>query len=211
MKQYKHIVIPISLLFYFFICISTLGQSYTSIDINYKGNAQYNQQNYTSALLYYNQAIQYDTNYTEAYINRADTKKELHDYKGSLIDYTKAIYLDTNNKYIYYKRGLTKQLIKDDSGAIIDLNKAIFLDPYYAKAYYARGIIRMHLKDNKNAIADFIIAIEKDNGYNLNIVDAYKNLADANKAIGDSSNYLHNLHIYQSLQNHSYHSYTNLY
>lgn len=49
-----------------------------------------------------------DTNYVDAYYNRANAKRELGLYKESIKDYDKAIYLNPNYSDAYNNRGLAK-------------------------------------------------------------------------------------------------------
>ena len=84
---------------------------------------------YNEKLNYYDKAINANSDFSDAYINRGLVKNELKDYDGSIEDYNRAIELDSRCSLAYNNRGYTKQKKGDFEGALKDYNKAILLNP----------------------------------------------------------------------------------
>ena len=71
-----------------------------------------------------NTAIEKDPNYTVAYYNRANSKRNLGDYRGALLDYNKVIENNPNDADAYHNRGLIKIELGDKESGCLDLSKA---------------------------------------------------------------------------------------
>ena len=104
-----------------------------------------------SAIKLYSQAIEYNPNYSDAYNNRGNLKKELGDIDGAMADYNKAIELDPNSDLCLSNRGNLKADIKDYSGAIADYDRAIELNSQNYTAYNNRGTVNKQLGKEKEA------------------------------------------------------------
>ena len=89
---------------------------------------------YQEAMDLYNQIIQLNPNYSNAYFNRGVAYDDLKEYKKAIADYTKAIELDPNYTYAYYNRGVAYYHLKEYENAILDYTKAIKLDPNFQLA-----------------------------------------------------------------------------
>nr|WP_242050583.1 tetratricopeptide repeat protein [Oculatella sp. FACHB-28] len=147
-----------------------------------RGNEKYDNGDYQGAIEDYNQAIQLDPSYAEAYYDRAWAKKDLGDNQGAIADYTKAIELKPDYVEAYYGRGIARYNLGDNQGAIADYTKAIELNPNYANAYYSRGNVKSSLGDNQGAIADYTKAIE----LNPNYANAYYSRGNVKSSLGDN-------------------------
>ncbi|MEI2583560.1 tetratricopeptide repeat protein [Scytonema sp. PRP1] len=89
------------------------------------GNGQY-----LGAVKDYNQAIQIDPNYTDAYIGRGDAHYFLKDYEAAIEDYTQVIRLVPDLADAYMIRAIARCELRDKQGAIKDNWEAAAL---YAK------------------------------------------------------------------------------
>jgi tetratricopeptide (TPR) repeat protein len=85
---------------------------------------------YLGAVKDYNQAIQIDPNYTDAYKGRGDAHYFLKDYRAAIEDYTQVIRLAPDLADAYMIRAIARCELTDKQGAIKDEQKAAIL---YAK------------------------------------------------------------------------------
>jgi tetratricopeptide (TPR) repeat protein len=105
----------------------------------------------------YNRAIQINSNYAAAYLNRGGLKYlNLNDTQGGLADLDRAIQINPNYAEAYFTRGAIEYVtLKDNRGALTDYNRAIQINPNYAAAYFARGGLKyVILKDPQGGLVD---------------------------------------------------------
>jgi tetratricopeptide (TPR) repeat protein len=113
-----------------------------------------------AALADFDQAIQIDGNYADAYEKRALVKRALADYNGSIADAEKLAELKPAYPDAYYFIGQTKSyFMKDYAGAARAYGQAINLKPDYARLYFLRANAEKQSNDNNDALADFNKAI----------------------------------------------------
>ncbi|OCR00319.1 hypothetical protein BCD67_25300 [Oscillatoriales cyanobacterium USR001] len=136
---------------------------------------------YQGAIAAYNQAIQLNPNYADAYLNRGVARSDLGDNQGAIADYNQALKIDPNSATAYYSRGVARSDLGDKQGAITDYNQALRIYPNFAIAYNNRGIARYQLGDNQGAIADYNQALQ----INPNFATAYFNRGVARYQLGD--------------------------
>ncbi len=103
-----------------------------------------------------NRATGIDSEFAEAYREKAVVFLEDFEFDESVINYTMAIELNPNYAQAYKGRGVVKKIMMDYHGAFEDLNKAIVLDSTIAGAFYYRGQIKIKLNDHEGARLDFI-------------------------------------------------------
>ena len=147
-----------------------------------RGNQQWERGDYRQAISFYEQAIQLNPNYAEAYNNRGAAKRNLGDNQGAIVDYDQAIQLNPNLAGSHYNRGSAKRNLRDYQGAIVDFNQAIQLDPNLALAYTYRGATKTDLGDNRGAIVDYNQAIQ----LNPNFAYSYYGRGIAKRKLGDN-------------------------
>ena len=131
----------------------------------YRGNAKYQSGEYKEGIEDYNQAIELNPQYAEAYNNRGNAKKRLGEYKEAIKDYNQAIELNPQYAKAYYNRGNAKKRLREYKEAIQDYSEAIELNPQYAKAYCNQGLVKDKLGDKTGAIKDYNQAIELNPQY----------------------------------------------
>jgi tetratricopeptide (TPR) repeat protein len=105
-------------------------------------------------------ALQIDTFYIEAYIERAAQRIFVQDYQGSYYDIQKAKQLDSNNAKIYFTLGDLYVNAAKFPEAIESFTRSIKLNPDYAEAYNNRGFSYYKLHDYANALKDCSKATE---------------------------------------------------
>lgn len=125
------------------------------------GHELYLQEDYKSAIDYYDKAIKENPKNAAAYHNRGLTYYSLGNEEGSedtklrekaIADYSKSIELDPGYIDAYYDRGIAyldyvhhynkpfdKETIKKYDNALADFNKALELDPGYIIAHAGKG------------------------------------------------------------------------
>jgi len=171
-----------SILVLMILLIPVLAIAQTTGDYSDKGAATFDKWRFERALIYFNNEVERDPNYHNAYGSRGVAKSGLGDHKGAIQDYNKAIELlgktnltDPLDKLVlsedYYNRGVAKYELGDYRGAIQDFNKAIELNPNNDAAYNNRGSVKGNLGDYRGAVQDSNKAIE----LNPNYADAYNN------------------------------------
>jgi tetratricopeptide (TPR) repeat protein len=104
---------------------------------------------YEKAIEYFNNAINIDRNYRQAYENRGWIKYRMEKYLSSLEDLSMALDLGAN-KWTYNQRGLVKIKLGTLEGAIKDFEKALEIDPEYTVAIENKRLAQKSL-DERNA------------------------------------------------------------
>jgi tetratricopeptide (TPR) repeat protein len=102
--------------------------------INYF-NLAYEEKNIDKQILFYTKAIELDSKFFEAYINRGVAFYDKGDSEKAISDYNKAIEFEHNDAIIYFNRGLAYGKKRDFDKAISDYNKAIELDNSFTLTY----------------------------------------------------------------------------
>jgi tetratricopeptide (TPR) repeat protein len=82
-------------------------------------------QPWRKAILYYTKAIQLDSEFTLAYLERATAYSGLKEYSQAIPDYDKVLELDKDNTIAYADRGLANLAIGRYMAATVDLGDAI--------------------------------------------------------------------------------------
>ncbi|MEG4633876.1 tetratricopeptide repeat-containing serine protease family protein [Microcoleus sp. AR_TQ3_B6] len=129
-----------------------------------RGLTRFDKGDLSGAVADFNQAIQTQSDYSEAYFYRALAYFDLKQMPKSIADYSKAIALNAGYVDAYYNRGLVLSAIGDKPGAIADYTQVIRLDRNFAAAYNNRGLALSDLGDQKGAIDDFNQALQINPG-----------------------------------------------
>jgi len=129
-----------------------------------RGLTRFDKGDLSGAVADFNQAIQTQSDYSEAYFYRALAYFDLKQMPKSIADYSKAIALNAGYVDAYYNRGLVLSVMGDKPGAIADYTQVIRLDRNFAAAYNNRGLALSDLGDQKGAIDDFNQALQINPG-----------------------------------------------
>ncbi|MEZ2239324.1 tetratricopeptide repeat protein [Microcoleus sp.] len=129
-----------------------------------RGLTRFDKGDLSGAVADFNQAIQTQSDYSEAYFYRGLAYSDLRQMPKSIADYSKAIALNAGYVDAYYNRGLVLSALGDKPGAIADYTQVIRLDRNFAAAYNNRGLALSELGDQKGAIDDFNQALQINPG-----------------------------------------------
>ena len=150
-------------------------------DFYIQGGDKYEKADYQGAIQAFNEAIQLNPNYSEAYNNRGNARFQSGDNEDAIADYNQALRINPNYADAYTNRGTIRSLLGDNQGAIADYNQALRINPNDAQAYNNRGVDRSKSGDNEGAVADFNEALRIDPNY-----EAYNNRGNARHDLGDN-------------------------
>ena len=141
----------------------------------------YKKGDYQNAIANYNQALQVNSSFAEAYSWRGAAYYAIGDNYKAIDDFNKGLGINPNNAIAHNNRGAVYADIGDKHSAINNFNQAIKLNPNYAKAYYNRGNTHSELGDKQGAIEDYTQAVN----INPNYAKAYYDRAVVRSTIGD--------------------------
>jgi excisionase family DNA binding protein len=110
----------------------------------------------------YDKAIKLDTNYIDAYKNRAAAYHSQGELDRAIQDYNHVITLAPEDAAAHSSRGTVRFDQGDEEGAFQDFDRAIALNPKYAGAYNNRGVARNKVGDVSGALQDYNQAIALD-------------------------------------------------
>ncbi len=144
--------------------------------------------NHTSAIVFYDQAINADSSYGVLFYHRGKSMAALGNYQAAIADFTQAITLDEEFARAYRERGIAYANLEDYAQALTDYTRAITLDADFIEAYYNRGVLHANLGQYQAAIADYTQVIALDSAHALaynNRGVAHERLRDYDSALAD--------------------------
>ncbi len=134
-----------------------------------RGNIYAEKKEYDRAAADYDQAIQANPKYAQAYYRRGIVWSNKKDYVRAVKDYDQAINLDPKYAEAHVGRGRILIERADYDRALADFDQAIAINPKYTFAYLQRGYAWFNKKDYARAIQAYDEAISIDPAY----ADAY--------------------------------------
>ncbi len=150
-------------------------------NIDFRGFTKEQFNSYESALKFFNQAININSNYIEAYFQRGLLQKKVFKYEEAIDNFTKVLEInpqfiealftrgeckielfdsDENDYFIHEANTKTIEEMRSWGDPLQDCNKAIEIDPNNADFYQRRGCWKQELEDYQGAIDDYKKAIE---------------------------------------------------
>ena len=155
--------------------LDSLDKEFLAIQKFAEGNKFYSVGDYQAAINLYNETLQLNPNFADAYNNLGVIYNQLKNYQVAIDNYTKALEINPNNALFYYNLGANYFSLKNYDAALQNYNKSIELDPNFAFAYNNRGNVYQNLNDFEKAMADFKKAIELETNY-ANNATVYNNI-----------------------------------
>jgi tetratricopeptide (TPR) repeat protein len=132
---------------------------------------------FDDAIKSYQNAIQINPNYAEAYYNMGIAYRNLDSYKLAIDCYSKALEINPKYANANYNLGNALKSIGDLKGAIQNYKKAIKNKPDFIDAHNNLGNALMDIGEHESAIEIYFKAIR----INQNYTDTFKNIAKALK------------------------------
>jgi tetratricopeptide (TPR) repeat protein len=161
-----------------------------AVDFENRGEAYEMKGDYARAIADFDQALQLDPGYVDAYIRRGNSYYSANDYFHAIADFDRALKLKPDSANAYLDRGIV-YLDKDDfDDAVADFSETIRLDPNSSAAYNNRCLARVnHGRDLDEALNDCNAAIRlQSNIYVLRIrAFVYYRLGRYDEAIADAT------------------------
>ena len=119
------------------------------------GSKYFEKGQWNKAIAEYNEAIELDPKYADAYFNRGNAYFNKGQYDQAIADYTEAIEINPRLAEAYANRGLAYAQGKGQfDQAISDFNKAIGINPRYAIAYNYRAVTYYYKGEDDKAWED---------------------------------------------------------
>jgi tetratricopeptide (TPR) repeat protein len=136
--------------------------------LNLRGAAYGQAGDFESALADFNAALAINSQFPQAYANRALVYVRLKKLREAVADYDRAIEIDPNYASAYVGRGNVHRLVKNHPMAIADFTRAIEIEPDPV-ALFNRGLSRQATGQHAQAIDDFDGAL----GFRADAPDVY--------------------------------------
>ncbi len=114
----------------------------------------------SKALQDFSKSVELNSNYIDAYVERARLSFRQLKFADAVSNYDRAILAEPNNPSLYEERGDNKICQGLTSQAMADFDKVIQLDPNNAYAYAQRGFTKLVAGNKSGAIADYNIAFD---------------------------------------------------
>jgi tetratricopeptide (TPR) repeat protein len=119
------------------------------------GVFEVSRKNFRQAVLFFDQALERDSGFLQAYENRGVAKYYLEEYGQALDDFNKALKINPEDYNTYGRRGWSKYHLNDLPGAISDFTKALEGVKDKGQYFNVRGESEYRLQDYHKAMADF--------------------------------------------------------
>jgi tetratricopeptide (TPR) repeat protein len=146
-------------------------QAQSAADAYDRGMLAVQKGDWNGAISQFDQAIQLNPHYDDAYYQRGYARQKKGDTDGAIADYNQALAVNANLDKAYTGRGFAKYLKGDLDGALTDYDQAIALNPHAVDAqigktnvFLSRGTVKLYKGDLDGAIADYNQAILRDGG-----------------------------------------------
>ncbi|MBX9252583.1 tetratricopeptide repeat protein [Desmonostoc muscorum CCALA 125] len=154
-------------------------------------NSYYKQNQYESAITYYNQALELNPYFVDSYFWRGISFYAIKDYPKAIKDFNTIIWINLNEYKAYNSRGLALFAIKNINEAIQDFTYSIsILTSHTALAYYYRGITYNAIGKNQQAIEEYTQSIKINCNFDMSYLErgiARSIIRDIQGAIDDYS------------------------
>ncbi|QIA08917.1 tetratricopeptide repeat protein [Draconibacterium halophilum] len=178
------------------------------------GEIKSKEKKYEEALEYFNNALDLNTNNSDAHHGKAHALMLLKKPNEAILHFNKAVELKPEKVEYLLSRGNASLTLNNEDKAMADFNRAIAIDKMNFMAYNNRGMLWRNKRNPEKALADFNRSIELNPESNVTYVNRgvvnaitknyEKALADFETSIqldaDDLSAYFAKAKVYQELQ-----------
>ena len=130
-----------------------------ALALNTRGVAHFELNDFSNALLDYQQAIRADSTLYQPYFNRARLYAAQGAFEKALTDFSTAARLAPDSAAIFLNRGFIFARQKQPQAALTDFDRAIGLSPRNAEAFFVRGNLLLEQQQYPAAIKDYEQAV----------------------------------------------------
>lgn len=162
---------------------TSAANSLSAVDWFQKGHNAVEREDYARGIIFYEKAIELDSNYTYAYNGLGIAYSKAGNENRAIQVYEKAIELNPNLAFVYSNLGNSYSAVGEIDKAIQTYERAIQVDPRYVLSYYNYGNVYLKTGENDKAIQLYKKTIELDPDYVL----AYINMGEAYEGKGDNA------------------------
>ena len=130
--------------------------------------------NQKDAIEQFTKAIELNPDYSQAYIARARSYKDINELQKAADDYKRALVFDSEESALYFDAAEVNYLLKNTQEALNLVNKSIAISPKYEEAYRLLSQIQLASEDFSDALlsADKALKLKDnpENNYNHGLV-----------------------------------------
>ncbi|MEH2399911.1 tetratricopeptide repeat protein [Nostoc sp.] len=170
---------------------SYTGNQFAKLVLEYfnLANSYYKQNQYESAVSYYNKVLELNPYFVDAYFGRGISFYVIKDYQKAIQDFNSIIFINPNEYKVYSNRGLALFAINNINEAIQDFTNSIsILTSHTALAYYYRGVTNNAVGKFQQAIEDYTQSITINPNFDMSYLErgiARSSIRDRQGAIND--------------------------
>lgn len=127
------------------------------------GQGFYGERDYDRAITQFTEAIRFNSEYVEAYIDRARAYLAKKEYELAIADYNEAIRVDPSNGTSFNGRCWVRAILgRDLLLALSDCSESLRLRPDSAETLDSRALVELKLGQLEKALADYHAALKID-------------------------------------------------
>ena len=108
----------------------------------------------------FDQAIEFDSEYFQGYLARAQTYVAFGALDRALVDYDEAIRIDGSSPFVLQRRGATLYSMGLPLKAILDYTKSFSIDDQNFKTYLLRAVAYRQIGETDEALSDLTLALQ---------------------------------------------------
>ncbi|MEH2268470.1 MAG: tetratricopeptide repeat protein [Nostoc sp.] len=167
------------------------GNQFTKLALEYfnLANSYYKQNQYESAVTYYNQVLELNPYFIDAYFGRGISFYAIKEYQRAIQDFNTIILINPDEYKVYNNRGLALFAINNINEAIQDFTNSIsILTSHIGLAYYYRGVASNAVGKFQQAIEDYTQSIAINPNFDMSYLErgiARSSIRDRQGAIND--------------------------
>ena len=149
-------------------------------DLYNTGNHFLNSQQYEQALTAYQQVVQLNPNFSDAWLNAGVALANLKRYEEAIDVFNKAVQINPNDSLVWSNKGFALLNLKRYEEAIDAYNQATKTKPNYSLAWSNKGFALSELQRFEEAITAFDQALQMNDDWgSVSLANAWSSRGDA--------------------------------